>query len=197
MPEKPDNNFTRRDALKTGMRAAALVALGGLVDWQIMRGGQRGTVWQLDPYKCIQCDKCATACVMDISAVKCVKNFKALCGYCRICWAYLADERAADNEGAENQRCPTNAIKRSFVEFVEDGTPRYEYAIDEKLCIGCGLCVKACKIAGNKAMYLQVRHDRCLNCNRCTIAAGCPAQAFSRVPVDHPYMLKDGSREEA
>jgi len=39
-------------------------------------------------------------------------------------------------------------------------------------------------------MYLQVRHDRCTNCNECGIARVCPAQAYRRVPANHPYLLR-------
>jgi electron transport complex protein RnfB len=35
-----------------------------------------------------------------------------------------------------------------------------------------------------------VRHDRCKNCNECSIAAACPSQAYKRVPADQPYLLK-------
>ena len=31
---------------------------------------------------------------------------------------------------------------------------------------------------------------RCLNCNQCSIALACPAQAFRRVPADQPYLLR-------
>jgi electron transport complex protein RnfB len=80
---------------------------------------------------------------------------------------------------------PTGAIKRTFVE-----DPYYEYTIDKTLCIGCGKCVKGCNAFGNGSLFLQVQHDRCLNCNECSIAAACPSQAYSRVPVDKPYILK-------
>jgi electron transport complex protein RnfB len=30
----------------------------------------------------------------------------------------------------------------------------------------------------------------CLNCNECSIAIACPAQAFRRVPADQPYLLR-------
>jgi electron transport complex protein RnfB len=39
-------------------------------------------------------------------------------------------------------------------------------------------------------LFLQVRHDRCLNCNQCAIATVCPSGAFKRVPADHPYLFK-------
>ncbi len=90
------------------------------------------------------------------------------------------------NTGAENQHCPTGAIKRAFVE-----DPYYEYTIDEELCIGCAVCVKGCAAFGNGSLFLQVRHDRCLNCNECSIAKGCPSQAYTRVPASQPYLLKN------
>jgi hypothetical protein len=43
---------------------------------------------------------------------------------------------------------------------------------------------------GNASFYLQVRHDRCLNCNDCSIARQCPANAWERVPANQPYKLK-------
>jgi electron transport complex protein RnfB len=108
-----------------------------------------------------------------------------MCGYCTICFGFFGPEPADINEGAESQLCPTGAIKRSFVE-----DPYYEYTIDESLCNGCGKCVKGCSTFGNGALFLQVRHDRCLNCNECSIAAACPSRAFKRVPADKPYLLK-------
>jgi hypothetical protein len=29
-----------------------------------------------------------------------------------------------------------------------------------------------------------------VNCNECAIAAACPADAFIRLPTDHPYVIK-------
>jgi electron transport complex protein RnfB len=43
---------------------------------------------------------------------------------------------------------------------------------------------------GNASFYLQVRHDRCLNCNNCSIAMKCPSGAWERVPADQAYKLK-------
>ena len=59
-----------------------------------------------------------------------------------------------------------------------------------RICSGCAKCVKGCGAFGNGSLYLQVRHDRCLNCNECSIAEECPSGAFKRVPADHPYILK-------
>jgi Na+-translocating ferredoxin:NAD+ oxidoreductase subunit B len=141
--------------------------------------------WQINPSKCIACGNCATYCVLEHSAVKCV-NVYPICGYCKICFGYFEPEPFAITEGAENQLCPTGAIKRTFIE-----DPYYEYTIDESLCIGCGKCVKGCNTFGNGSFFLQVRHDVCVNCNECAIAAACPSGAFERVPAAKPYLLKE------
>ena len=180
---------TRREFLGEGIRAAGLVAASGVLGSLAARGSH-GTLWQIDPEKCIYCERCATACVLNPSAVKAVHEY-ALCGYCDLCFGFFEDQRAGDDEGAENQRCPTDAIRRSFVE-----DPFYEYIIDESWCIGCGKCVKGCQAFGNKSLILQVRHDRCVNCNQCEIATQCPADAFVRVPVDDPYLFRTGKRSE-
>jgi electron transport complex protein RnfB len=108
-----------------------------------------------------------------------------MCGYCELCFGYFVDQRSDDTTAAENQRCPTNAIQRAFVE-----DPYYQYGIDEARCIGCGICVKGCRQFGNGSLTLQVRHDRCVSCNQCAIAVHCPAQAFRRVPATKPYLLR-------
>jgi electron transport complex protein RnfB len=145
-------------------------------------------VWQIDPYKCVACGNCATYCVLEESAVKCVHAHE-ICGYCKICFGFFEPEPFAITEGAENQLCPTGALLRKYVE-----DPYYEYTIDESLCNGCGKCVKGCNAFGNGSLSLQVRHDRCVNCNECAIAAACPSGAFQRVPADHPYILKTADR---
>jgi electron transport complex protein RnfB len=89
------------------------------------------------------------------------------------------------DEGAENQMCPVGAINRRYVE-----EPYYEYSIDESLCVGCAKCIKGCNTFGNGSLFLQVRHDRCLNCNECSIARDCPSRAYSKVPAGSPYKLK-------
>jgi len=178
------SNIGRRKFLKTGMRLTLLAGVGGVAVLAGQKGLVSPTVWQLDPKKCIQCGRCATECVMSPSAVKCVHVY-AMCGYCDLCGGYFKPETKTLTTGAENQLCPTNAIKRKFIE-----DPFFEYTIDEPLCIGCAKCVKGCGSFGNGSLQLQVRHDRCVNCNECSIARNCPADAFSRVPASKPYLLK-------
>ncbi len=177
--------INRRHFLRDGFWGACMVSLGAVAGLLGRKYKKKDTVWQIDPYTCVACGNCATYCVLEESAVKCVKVF-AICGYCDFCSAYYEPGAVALDTAAENQLCPTGAIKR---EFIED--PYYEYTIDEKLCIGCGKCVKGCAVFGNGALFLQVRHDRCLNCNECSIAAACPSGAFKRVPADKPYLLKE------
>lgn len=175
----------RRTFVGQGLRIAGAVGLGGLAAaLAARRAGAEDLVWQIDPRKCIACGNCATHCVLDVSAVKCVHNF-SMCGYCQLCTGYFEPEPNDLNSGAENQLCPTGAIVRKFVE-----EPYYEYTIDEPLCIGCGKCVKGCTAFGNGSLHLQVRHDRCQRCNECAIAVACPSQAFVRVPASQPYLLK-------
>lgn len=184
MNERNENNVTRRRFMHDGLWGACLAGVGAVVGFAAQRSHKREWVWQIDPYTCIACGHCATRCVLQESAVKCM-HVHAICGYCKICFGFFQPEPTAINEGAENQTCPTGAIRRKFVE-----DPYFEYTIDETQCNGCGKCVKGCNAFGNGSLFLQVRHDRCLNCNQCSIASACPAQAFRRVPADHPYLLK-------
>jgi electron transport complex protein RnfB len=176
-------NRERRAFLRSALRLLAGTLVGGGL-LHLMRKGSATSVWQLDPAKCIQCGRCATACVLTPSAVKCVHAFD-VCGYCKLCGGYQRPNAKEQNTAAENQLCPVGAIKRRYIE-----DPFYEYTIDESLCIGCGKCVKGCASFGNGSLYTQVRHDRCVGCNQCAIARVCPAKAFTRVPRSRPYIVR-------
>jgi Na+-translocating ferredoxin:NAD+ oxidoreductase subunit B len=182
--KQSEQPVTRRQFFRNGARLAAMTGIGGLLGVMANRSSAKTTVWQIDPAKCLRCGNCATKCVLEQSAVKCVHGY-VLCGYCQLCTGYFNPEPNALTTAAENQLCPTAAIKRTYVE-----DPYYEYTIDEKLCIGCAKCVEGCNRFGNGSLFLQIRHDRCLNCNECAIARTCPGDAFRRVPVDQPYLLK-------
>ena len=207
MSDDKDKPFSRREFVRKCGRFAALAGLvagggwlAGTAGWcrgtcegcpqskdcSLSAAALLGTVWQIDPQKCAQCGRCATECVLNPSAVKCVHAFK-VCGYCRLCGGYFHMDVKSLTTAAEAQLCPTRALTRRFVE-----KPFYEYTIDEQACIGCGQCVKGCASFGNGSLYLQIRHDVCANCNDCAIARGCPVQAIRRVPRDQPYLLKEG-----
>jgi electron transport complex protein RnfB len=172
-------SLSRRDLL----RGAALLGLGSAAGAGIVSADRDDTVWQIDPYTCIQCGKCAVNCVLEESAVKAV-HVHALCGHCDLCTAFFEPESNLDT-GAENQLCPTGAIERRFIE-----DPYFSYEVDEPLCVGCGKCVKGCSLFGNGSLFLQIRHDRCNNCNVCAIGDACPSRAIRRVPASTPYLLK-------
>ncbi len=112
------------------------------------------------------------------SAVRCFHAF-AFCGYCDLCTGFFDPKHNELTTAAENQLCPTGAIKRSYVE-----DPYFQYEIDNALCIGCAKCVKGCNQFGNGSLYLQIDHSHCLHCNWCAIAAACPGEAIARVPAN-------------
>jgi Na+-translocating ferredoxin:NAD+ oxidoreductase subunit B len=179
-----EDRLTRRGFLRAALRGACAAGLGAAGLGAARKALAEGRVWQLDPHKCVQCGKCATACVLAESAVKCVHAY-AMCGYCDFCTGFFEPQPNQRTAAAENQLCPTGAIVRTYVQ-----RPYYQYTIDEKACIGCARCVKGCSEQGNGSLFLQVRHDRCLNCNECSIAKACPSGAFRRVPASRPYLLK-------
>lgn len=191
MEENPQHNDkARRRFLLNGMQLAMGSALIGVTGLSILKSGAKGMVWQIDPFKCVQCGRCATECVMQPSAVKCVHAYN-LCGYCDLCGGYLKPDPNARSTAAENQLCPTAAIQRKFIE-----DPFYEYVIEEDLCIGCAKCVAGCTSFGNGSLHLQIRHNLCKNCNECSIARLCPAEAITRVPADKAYQIKGGWKKE-
>ena len=175
---------SRRDFVRTAGKIIVASPLLVLPLMLIRKTNVKGYVWQIDPYKCTQCGQCKTNCVLTPSASKCTHAFK-MCGYCDLCGGFLRQGVKTISTGAENQLCPTGAIKRRFIE-----EPYFEYTIDEKLCDGCAKCVKGCGDFGNGSLYMQIRHDICVNCNECSIARTCPSNAVIRVPADQPYIRK-------
>jgi Na+-translocating ferredoxin:NAD+ oxidoreductase subunit B len=181
----PNNDMSRREFVRHCLAGVAGAAVAGVAGAAALRSRSGRMVWQIDPHVCVQCGRCETECVVQPSAVKCVHAFE-MCGYCNLCFGYFRPDPPSLDSGAENQTCPTGAIKRTFVE-----DPYYEYTIDEELCVGCGKCVETCGQYGNGSLYMQVKHDLCLDCNECAIARACPVDAFRRVPAENPYLRKE------
>lgn len=182
--------LNRRDFINGSFRVGVVIGLGGIGVALSGRSSKGNMVWQLDPAKCVQCGRCAKECVITPSAVKCFHVFN-MCGYCDLCGGYFRPDTKNMTTAAENQLCPTSALIRTFIE-----EPFFEYTIDEDLCNGCGKCVKGCAAFGNGSLQLQVNHDLCVNCNQCSIARQCPAEAYSRVPAKNPYLFIGFDKEE-
>ncbi len=189
----PDD-LSRRELLDHAARGAALVGIGGLSAYLVAKRASGEGAWQLDCDLCINtklglvnvaaCDKCATECVLALSAVRAV-NEHSLCGRCYICPAYFDIKSAVGPDGLPSAKlCPRDAITRKPIGEFDPKDPAnsyYEYVIDETKCNGCGKCVMGCKEpAGLSSIRLAVRHNLCLRCNRCSIAQACPAQAYDR-----------------
>lgn len=179
-----DKSINRRDFINHGVRITLGVSLAGVTIAAVPKITSEKMVWQIDPFKCTQCGRCATECVKNPSAVKCIHAYD-LCGYCDLCGGYFKPGANKLETGAENQLCPTAALQRKFIE-----EPYFEYIIEEDLCIGCAKCVKGCSSFGNGSLHLQIRHNLCDNCNECSIARSCPSEAISRVPESEAYKIK-------
>jgi electron transport complex protein RnfB len=184
-----DDNPTRRDVLATIVRGAGLAVGGSVIGFAASSGRATPLVWQIDPYKCTWCGKCATDCVLNPSAVKCL-NYYPICGYCNLCTGYFEADPHSLSTAAENQLCPTNALVRRWVEG-----DYYQYDIDADRCTGCAKCVEGCTVFGNGSLFLQIDRKLCVDCNECSIARVCPAEAISRVPLEEPYQIKTKMRE--
>ena len=177
---------TRRQFFDRSARIVGLVGIGGAAA-VLMRRSAKSSVFQVDPSRCVGCDLCRTSCVLSHSAVKAVNDFTK-CGYCQLCPAYYDVASQPDDLGLPTGKtCPQDALKRKVVGKVDEEDPNnnyYEYTIDEELCDGCGKCVKACKPpAGNGSLRLEVRYDRCFECDSCAIQRACPEDAIVRIAV--------------
>jgi len=190
-PAKQDP--TRRDVLGHIARGTGLVAVGGAVVY-LTRQAKADGYWRIDPEKCRNirlgltgieaCDKCATDCVLTLSAIRAVNDFSK-CGRCCICPAYYDVTSETGPDGLPIRKlCPRDAITREAIGYVDPDDPLnnfYEYTIDNVKCNGCGKCVLACKEpAGLGSIRLEVRYDLCTDCNRCSIAMVCPDDAIVR-----------------
>jgi Na+-translocating ferredoxin:NAD+ oxidoreductase subunit B len=177
---------SRREFIERSCRVAGLVGIGSAATLLARRASAQ-FVFQVDPSRCAACDLCRTSCVLSLSAVKAVNTFSK-CGYCRLCPAYFDVGSQPDEKGHPiGKTCPQDAIKRRTVGKFDEDDPNnnyYEYSIDESLCDGCGKCVKACKPpAGNGSLHLEVRYNRCDECDSCAIQRACPENAIVRIPA--------------
>lgn len=188
---------TRRELLGHCGRGVGVLALGGAAAYLTRRAASMD-LWFIDPGKCLNirlgttgvpaCETCAATCVRPLSAVRAVNDY-SLCGRCCICPAYFDVTSEVGPDGLPGKTlCPRDAIVRKPIGDFDPKDPLnnfYEYIIDEVKCNGCGKCVMGCKEpAGLGSIRLEIRHDLCTNCNRCSIAIACPEEAIDRLPAD-------------
>ena len=188
-----DNTMNRREMIGHTARGTAFLGLAGMTGFLSLKA-HKTYAWEIDTSLCINsklgalgvdvCDLCASECVVALSAVRAVNEFSK-CGRCYICPAYFKITSAVGPDGLPSEKvCPRDAIKREAIGWVDPDDPAnnfYEYTIDEEKCNGCGRCIMECKEpAGLGSICLEVRHDDCLNCNRCSIAIACPEEAYER-----------------
>ncbi len=188
-------DLTRRYVLHTVVRGTVLAVLGGGAGFLVKKANGQ-IVWQVDASRCINsrlgesgfpaCSLCTTECVVALSAVRAV-NEHSRCGRCNICPAYFKITSQVNAQGYPSEKlCPRDAIIRKPIGKVDPEDPAnnfYEYIIDEDKCDGCGKCAIECKEPlGLGSITLRVRYDKCVNCNRCTIARSCPQKAVVQLP---------------
>ena len=121
-----------------------------------------------------------------MSAIRAVNEFSECAGAVTSARPTSTSRALSGTEGLPSEKvCPhrraqarTDRLHRSRK---IEANNFYEYTIDERLCNGCGRCVMQCKEpAGLSSIKLEVRHDVCLDCNRCSIAIACPEDAYER-----------------
>ncbi len=101
----PPAKLSRRELFKSGARGAGLLGFGAAAGFLAGRESKAETRWQINPDQCIQCGRCATECVLEISAVKCAHSF-GMCGYCKLCTGYFEPEPINLDEGRRKPAVP-------------------------------------------------------------------------------------------
>jgi len=96
------------------------------------------------------------------------------------CYGHLSDLTvSSESIQSKGERvCPYDAVIRKELSGGKDGY--HTYTIDEARCTACGKCAKRCNELGTKSMFLIIRPDLCIGCNRCNIAAVCPENAIEQ-----------------
>lgn len=163
MPEKSESNMlTRRDLLKAGVAAAAgaiAAAIPGKVFAHKADNTSRRLAMLIDLRRCIGCHACSVACKAEFAVPLGVRRswvkidekgyfphtarmfLPRLCNHC--------------DEPACVKVCPVGATFQR-----EDGLVK----IDEKICIGCELCIAACPYQARFLHPFKKIADKCDFC---------------------------------
>lgn len=131
--------------------------------------------------RCLNCNLCVQNCPMKIIKPADAQTpfvhldyQEAFCDFdCRKC----------------SEVCPSGAIKRLTL-AEKQKTKIATAAVDENICVKCGLCVRECPrkvIAKEDGEYPLINTAECIGCGAC--AAVCPVKAISLSPVDVQQLL--------
>ena len=140
--------------------------------------------------------------MLPLSAVKAVNQFDK-CGYCQLCPAYMdVTSQSDETRHSVGQGLPAGRAQAARRRARGPGRPEQQLLRvldDEKLCTGCGKCIKACKPPiGNGSLRLEIRYDLCVTCNECSILVACPETAIVRVHAPGLSPLpKEGEAQHA
>ena len=122
------DDLSRRDVMGLAARCAALAGLGGTSAFLAVKA-HGNDAWHIDTSKCVNsrlgavgvevCQRCATECVLPLSAVRAVNEF-ADCGRCYICPAYFDIHSAIGPDGLPSKKlCPRDAIERQPIGWID------------------------------------------------------------------------------
>lgn len=155
---------------------------------------------------CVMCGRCVKTCPVGALSIKTVSWEGAIddgcirCGTCsKVCptFAITFDPTTMGKPVVDISKCilceicaadcPANSIKIRC-NLPERKLETHSIQINRNLCVGCDLCVDACKVAlkGDPATYLKdglayVDEKRCIGCGAC--ATTCPAECIRVVKI--------------
>ena len=123
--------------------------------------------------------------MLSLSAVKAVNEF-AKCGYCLLCPAYMDVTSEPDERGIPTGKvCPQDALKRRVVgrriPTTRTTTTTSTPSTRRGATAAGSASRRASRRPGNGSLRLEIRYDRCVTCNECSILVACPEAAIVRV----------------